>query len=235
MCYTRQTVKKGKSQKKEVIMMNELIKRIEKQINKLRSSISVETANGLRVDDKYSDFVIFMLNELKSYLDTLKIFQKTGLTAGIYVYNTEFFKEMNDYIRAKEFSPLTKTLEFKGLFETFRRPNTVDMVADFIEENMDKILKFSALSNKVISTNEVFSDEKLYNYRRGCKVATKLDSLNSQDMPSKTLVEIYANGGFDNLCPKALEDKRRCDELRLNAIKMPKRKLGLGRIFHGLF
>lgn len=215
--------------------MNDLITRIEKQISKLRNVVSVETEDGLKVDNKYSDFVVYLINELRNYLDALKSFQKTGLTASIYRCNTEFFERINAYIKAKEFSPLTKTPEFKGLFETFRRINTPDMVVCFMEENMDKILSFSALSNKVLSTNEIFTDERLYNYRRSGKVSTKLDNLNSQDMSSKTLVEIYANGGFDSLCPKDLEDKRRCDELRINTAKMPKRKLSLGRIFHGLF
>ena len=58
MCYTRQTVKKGsftKSQKKEGLKMNDLIMRTEKQIEKLRKAVSVESKYGLGVDDKLAN------------------------------------------------------------------------------------------------------------------------------------------------------------------------------------
>lgn len=195
--------------------MNELIE-------KFCKAVSIETKDEIKVDDKYSDLVVYLIIELRKYKDSAN--------------STEFFGKINAYIKKREFSPLIKTPEFKGLFEQPKRTeaDSCDTVVSFMEKNMDKILKFSVLSNLVLSTNEIFTDERLYHYRRSCKVSAKLDNLNSQDMSSKTLVEIYANGGFDRLCPKELEDKRRCDELRINAAKIQKRKLGLGRIFYGV-
>ena len=76
MCYTRQTVKKGsftKSQKKEGLKMNDLIMRTEKQIEKLRKAVSVESKYGLGVDDKYSDFVVYIIASLRNYLTTQDI------------------------------------------------------------------------------------------------------------------------------------------------------------------
>ena len=203
MCYTRQTVKKGsftKSQKKEGLKMNDLIMRTEKQIEKLRKAVSVESKYGLGVDDKYSDFVVYIIVSLRNYLTTIKSYQKMGISGGIYSCNTEFFAKMNEYIESCEFYPLTKTSEFKGIFEGFRRPNTPDMVVSFIETNFDKILKFSALSNEVLRSNEIFADEKLYHYRRNGKVKAKLSDLDTSSLSSLNVVEsITVNISFKSL------------------------------------
>ena len=78
MCYTRQTVKKGsftKSQKKEGLKMNDLIMRTKKQIEKLRKAVSVESKYGVGVDDKYSDFVVYIIVSLRNYLTTIQSYQ----------------------------------------------------------------------------------------------------------------------------------------------------------------
>ena len=144
--------------------MNDLIMRTKKQIEKLRKAVSVESKYGVGVDDKYSDFVVYIIVSLRNYLTTIQSYQKMGISGSIYGCNTEFFAKMNEYIESCEFYPLTKTSEFKGIFEGFRRPNTPDMVVSFIEANFDKILKFSALSNEILRSNEIFADEKLYHY-----------------------------------------------------------------------
>ena len=238
MCYTRQTVKKGsftKSQKKEGLKMNDLIMRTKKQIEKLRKAVSVESKYGVGVDDKYSDFVVYIIVSLRNYLTTIQSYQKMGISGSIYGCNTEFFAKMNDYIESYEFYPLTKTSEFKGIFEGFRRPNTPDMVVSFIEANFDKILKFSALSNEILRSNEIFADEKLYHYRRSGKVKAKLSDLDTSSLSSLNVVASYRDGGFDKLCPKELEEKKRCDIARQNKLIKSQKKLSLGRFFHGLF
>lgn len=189
--------------------MNDLIMRTEKQIEKLRKAVSVESKYGLGVDDKYSDFVVYIIASLRNYLTTLQSYQKMGISGGIYGCNTEFFAKMNEYIESCEFYPLTKTSEFKGIFEGFRRPNTPDMVVSFIETNFDKILKFSALSNEVLRSNEIFADEKLYHYRRNGKVKAKLSDLDTSSLSSLNVVATYRDGGFDKLCPKDLEEKKK--------------------------
>ena len=204
--------------------MNDLIMRTEKQIEKLRKAVSVESKYGLGVDDKYSDFVVYIIVSLRNYLTTLQSYQKMGISGGIYSCNTEFFAKMNEYIESCEFYPLTKTSEFKGVFEGFRRPNTPD-----------KILKFSALSNEVLRSNEIFADEKLYHYRRNGKVKAKLSDLDTSSLSSLNVVAAYKDGGFDKLCPKDLEEKRRCDIARQNKLIKSQKKLSLGRFFHGLF
>ena len=210
MCYTRQTVKKGsfaKSQKKEGLKMNDLIMRTEKQIEKLRKAVSVESKYGLGVDDKYSDFVVYIIVSLRNYLTTIKSYQKMGISGGIYGCNTEFFAKMNEYIESCE----------------------------FIETNFDKILKFSSLSNEVLRSNEIFADEKLYHYRRNGKVKARLSDLDTSSLSSLNVVAAYKDGGFDKLCPKDLEEKKRCDIARQNKLIKSQKKLSLGRFFHGLF
>lgn len=224
--------------------MNNLIERTEYLINKLCKAVEAEDEKYIRMDDKYSNLIPIIIDELKKYLKILKNPRMTSAYGGVYALNIEFFANINKYIKEREFTPLLRTPEFKGLFDSSIRSNTQDMVVKFIDKNMASILKFSSLSNQVLRTNKIFEEEltRVFDYYmpddkryyRPCKVMTKLDSLGTDNLSALMVVSIYENGGFDKLCPRALEDKQRYEEAYMKRQKTVK-KNPLGSVFRGLF
>ena len=222
--------------------MNNLIEKTENVINKLCKAVEVEDEKYVRMDDKYSNLIPIIIGELKKYLKTLKNPRITSAYGGVYALNNEFFVNINKYVQEREFTPLLRTPEFKGLFDSSIRSNTQDMVVKFIYTNMTSILKFSALSNQILKTNKIFEEELTRafdmpedkRYYRPCKVMTKLNSLDTNNLSALMIVSIYENGGFDKLCPKALEDKQRYEEDYMKRQKTVKKNL-LGSVFRGLF
>ena len=224
--------------------MNDLIEKTENVINKLCKAVEIEDEKYIRMDDKYSNLIPIIISELKKYLKTLKNPRMTSAYGGVYALNSEFFANINKYVQEREFTPLLRTPEFKGLFDSSIRSNTQDMVVKYIYTNMTSILKFSALSNQVLKTNKIFEEEltRIFDYYmpedkryyRPCKVMTKLDSLDTSNLSALMIVSIYENGGFDKLCPKALEDKQRYEEDYMKRQKTVKKNL-LGSVFRGLF
>ena len=225
--------------------MNDLIKRTENLISKLSKAVAKESKDSIKMDEKYSNFIGFLLAELRNYVRVLEEYQQFNLPNVDYSsLNVAFFAKMSKYIKEREFSPLMRTSEFKDLFANFNG-DTDDAVVNFVNNNMTSLLKFSVLSNQVLTTNKIFADDILYafdynwseekRYHRACPVTTKLEEIKVDGMSSLALVETYKDGAFDKLCKKALKDKERCDALRANNQSGLKRNRGLKGLFYGLF
>ena len=63
--------------------------------------------------------------------------------------NNEFFVNINKYVQEREFTPLLRTPEFKGLFDSSIRSNTQDMVVKYIYTNITSILNDTTQINKI--------------------------------------------------------------------------------------
>lgn len=182
-----------------------------------------------------------------SSLNQLRSFISNKVKSAISKSNTDFFAKLTFFIQKFEFTPLLATEDFKDVF-TPQDINNTDMPT-YVSNNIDSILNFSLMSNKVISSNEIFADGLILSqglangYSNGkeyylpLKVQEKLREVSRKGFSATKLVAECQDGKFDQKCEEALEDKKRyleaCEAARMR--RAITKQSPLERLFHGLF